>query len=81
MDSPIKRKFLGYTFYYTKTGVKFRVHEKSYRRFKKKIKEITNRNISMNFRYRLKRLNQITVGWINYYKLANMKNKLKEIEE
>ncbi|MDG2835038.1 group II intron reverse transcriptase/maturase, partial [Vibrio parahaemolyticus] len=30
VSSPTKRKFLGYSFYYEKGGIKFRVHEKSY---------------------------------------------------
>lgn len=80
VDSPTKRKFLGYSFYYSKKGIKFRVHNKSYERLKDKIREITNRNISMNFNFRLKKLKQIIVGWVNYFKLANMKNKLKELD-
>lgn len=80
VDSPTKRKFLGYSFYYSKDGIKFRVHNKSYERLKDKIRKITNRNISMNFNYRLKKLKQIIVGWVNYFKLANMKNKLKELD-
>lgn len=80
VDSTTKRKFLGYSFYYSKEGIKFRVHNKSYERLKDKIRNITNRNISMNFNYRLKKLKQIIVGWVNYFKLANMKNKLKELD-
>lgn len=30
--------------------------------------------------YRLKKLKQITVGWINYYGIANAKSKLQEID-
>ncbi len=76
-----KRKFLGYSFYYGRNGINFRVHEKSYERLKGKIRKITNRNVSMNFEYRIKKLNEILVGWVNYYKLADMKNRLKELDE
>lgn len=80
VSSPTRRKFLGYSFYYGKGGIKFRVHNKSYERLKEKIRKITNRNISMNFNYRIKKLNEIIVGWVNYFKLADMKNKLKELD-
>lgn len=78
--SPTRRKFLGYSFYYAKGGIRFRAHNKSYERLKEKIRKITNRNISMNFNHRIKKLNQIIVGWVNYFKLADMKNKLIELD-
>ena len=78
--SPIKRKFLGYSYYYARDGAKLRVHKKSYERLKEKIRKITNRNTSMNFNYRLKKLKEIIVGWVNYYKLANMGDKLRNID-
>ena len=34
----------------------------------------------MNFNYRIKKLNEIIVGWVNYFKLADMKSKLKELD-
>lgn len=80
VDSPTRRKFLGYSFYYAKGGIRFRAHNKSYERLKEKIKKITNRNISMNFNHRIKKLNEIIVGWVNYFKLADMKSKLKELD-
>ncbi|SDY71427.1 Group II intron, maturase-specific domain [Proteiniborus ethanoligenes] len=81
VSSPTKRKFLGYSFYYGKGGIKFRVHDKSYDRLKEKIRNITNRNVSMNFNHRIKKLNEIVVGWVNYFKLADMKTKLKELDQ
>ena len=80
VSSPTRRKFLGYGFYYRKGGIGFRVHDKSYERLKEKIRKITNRNISMNFNYRIKKLNEIIVGWVNYFKLADMKAKLVELD-
>lgn len=80
VSSPTKRKFLGYSFYYGKGGIRFRVHEKSYARLKEKIRNITNRNVSMNFDYRIKKLNEITTGWVNYFKLADMKKNLQDLD-
>lgn len=76
-----KRKFLGYSFYYSKGKIRFRTHEKSFKRLKEKLKEVTNRNRSMNFQYRIKKVNEIIVGWVNYYRLADMKTKLKELDK
>lgn len=81
VSSPTRRKFLGYSFYYQKGGVGFRVHNESYERLKEKIRKITNRNVSMNFNYRIKKLNEIVVGWVNYFKLADMKSKLIELDQ
>ena len=76
-----RRKFLGYSFYYSKGIVRFRVHKNSLKRLKGKLKDATNRKRSMNFRYRIKKINKIIVGWVNYYRLADMKNKLKDLDE
>lgn len=81
VGSPFKRKFLGYSFYIREGEVRFRVHPKSWKRLKDKIKKVTNRNISMNFEVRIKKLNQLMVGWINYYKLADMKRKLRDLDQ
>ncbi len=80
VSSPTKRKFLGYSFYYKKGKIKLRIHNKSYQRFKEKIRKITNRNKSMNFNHRIKKLNEITVGWVNYFKLTDAIGKLKELD-
>jgi group II intron reverse transcriptase/maturase len=81
VDSPVKRKFLGYSFYNTRGQYKLRVHAKSFKRLKNKIRDITNRNASMNFEARVRRLTEVTRGWVNYFKLADMKNHLKQLDE
>ena len=81
VDLVTKRKFLGFSFYFDKNGVQVRIHEKSYSKFKDKIREITNRNKGISMEYRLKRLNEIIVGWINYFCIAKAKARIKSIEE
>ena len=58
VDLVSRRKFLGFSFYFGKDGVNIRIHEKSYKRFKDKIREITNRNKGISMEYRLKKLNE-----------------------
>ena len=81
VDFVSKRKFLGFSFYFPKGGAEIRIHEKSIKRFKDKIKFYTNRNIGISMESRLKKLNQIMRGWINYYGIANAVAKLKELDK
>lgn len=80
VDFVSKRKFLGFSFYFSKSGAEIRIHEKSIKRFKEKVKVYTNRNNGISMEYRLLKLNQITKGWINYYGIANARGKLVELD-
>ncbi len=81
VDLVSKRKFLGFSFYFSKeTGAEIRIHEKSYQRFKDKIKDITNRNTGIGMDFRIKKLNAFTVGWINYFGVAKATKKISQLE-
>ncbi len=56
------------------------VAKKSWKKFKMKIKEITRKTIPMSFDARVQKLNQIIRGWINNFRMANIVNKLTEID-
>ena len=58
-------KYLGYAFYRNRGKCRFRVHSKSAKKMKGRIREITQRN----------------KGWSNYYKLADMKGLMAETDE
>jgi group II intron reverse transcriptase/maturase len=81
VDRPWKRKFLGFTFYqwYGKIGIK--VHEKSINKFKAKIKEITSRSNAWSMEYRITRLRQCILGWLNYFRIADIARITKELDE
>lgn len=81
VDFVSKRKFLGFSFYFSKSGAEIRIHEKSIKRFKEKVKFHTNRNKGISMEYRLLKLNQITRGWINYYGIANARGRLVELDK
>lgn len=78
---PWKLKFLGYTFYFAKGGVRFRVHEKSILKLKKSLKELTGRSKVKKIELTYTKLKQKIVGWINYFKMADMKGLLKQLDE
>lgn len=81
VDLVSKRKFLGFSFYFSKDGIQIRIHQKSYNRFKEKIRKVTNRNSGISMKYRLKKLNEVTVGWVNYFGIAKAKANIKTLEE
>ena len=81
VDIVSKRKFLGFSFYFAKGGAKIRIHEKSIKRFKDKVRFITNRNRGISMGERLLKLNDSIKGWINYFGIANAKRKLVELDQ
>jgi group II intron reverse transcriptase/maturase len=77
---PNQIKYLGFGFYYTKTGiVKPKPHLKSIQKFKRKLKQLTKRSWSISLNDRIIKLNQVIRGWINYFRIADMKAYMREI--
>ncbi len=82
---PIQYFMLGYGFVPTyKKGEKgkynLRVNPKSFKRLKQKIKEVTRKTSPIPFTERLIKLEQVTRGWINYYRFANIMGKLRDLD-
>lgn len=74
---PNQIKYLGFGFYYTKTGIiKPKPHLKSIQKFKRKLKQLTKRSWSISLDERIIKLNQVIRGWINYFKTGDMKSVL-----
>lgn len=77
---PNQIKYLGFGFYYTKTGIiKPKPHLKSIQKFKRKLKQLTKRSWSISLIDRITKLNQVIRGWTNYFRIADMKIKLSNI--
>ena len=74
-------KYLGYTFYRYKGKCRFRVHPKSVAKMKDKIRELTDRKNGMSNAKREEKYQQFVRGWVNYFKLADMKKLLRETDE
>lgn len=81
VDRPWRLKFLGYSFYHVKGGVKFRVHEKSVSKLKNQLKELTSRSKIRQIDITYTKIKRKMVGWINYYKMANMKLLMQKLDE
>lgn len=79
---PNNLKYLGFGFW--KDGRadqwKARPHQDSIKSFKNKLIRLTRRNWSISFTERLKKLNQVIRGWINYFLIGSMKSVLTEVD-
>ena len=79
---PTKSEFLGFSFYKSsnKAGWRCRPAKNRMKRLKEKIKTVLCRRkaIARPLEDTITKLNQIIIGWINYYRISDMKNFLKE---
>lgn len=74
-------KFLGYSFYKTKGGGRLRIHPKSVSKMKAKLKDLTSRSNGWGNDRRKASLRQYIIGWVNYFKLADMQSLLLRVDE
>jgi RNA-directed DNA polymerase len=74
-------KFLGYSFYVMKGNCRLSVHPKSAEKMKARLKELTSRSNGWGYEARKFKLKQFIVGWIEYFKLADMKQFLSRTDE
>ena len=76
-----KIKYLGYTFYRYKGKCRFRVHPKSVGKMRNKIRELTDRNRGISNAEREKKYQEYVRGWVEYFRLADMKGLLVKTDE
>ncbi len=74
-------KFLGYAFYVNKGEARLRVHPKSITKMKERIRVLTSRSNGWGNARRKENLTAFIRGWVNYFKLADMKSLLLHIDE
>ena len=76
-----KVKFLGFSFYQKKKEVGIRVHPKSLKKLKTKVKENTRRGDGIGETARIKNLNDMLRGRVNHYRIADAKSASEEIDK
>ena len=74
-------KYLGYSFYRHKGKCRFRVHPKSVAKMKNRIRELTDRNKGISNEVREKKYQEYVRGWVEYFRLADMKKLLQKTDE
>jgi len=75
-----KAKFLGFAFYQNKGKTRVRIHPKSVAKMRSKVREITSRSNGMGNEFRATKLRRYIMGWVNYFKLADMKMLLLQTD-
>lgn len=81
VDEAWRVKFLGFSFYLRKGEVRIRIHPKSAAKMKAKVKEHTSRSSGMGNVDRAMKLRRYIMGWVNYFKIADMKKLLQTTDE
>jgi RNA-directed DNA polymerase len=81
VDKPSRRKFLGFSFYIKKGIARNFIHKKPVERIKKRVREITARSNGRSMEWRKEALNYLITGWVNYFRIADMKSVAKELDQ
>jgi RNA-directed DNA polymerase len=81
VSRPNESTLLGFSFYRSEKGWEIRIAPKSLERIKKKIKEKTKRNDPACAKEKIKKMEAMIRGWVNYFLIAKAKSKMKELDE
>jgi len=83
ISRPKDLKFLGFGYYYDFKNEKYQVkpHSTSIQKFQRKLRKLTKRNWSVSLDYRTLKLKQVILGWVNYFRISNMKKAMTEIDK
>ena len=82
IDKPKGIKYLGFGFYYDSFAKEYRAkpHTKAVEKFKARMKELTCRSWGVDNAYKVKKLNELIRGWINYFKIGSMKSLCEKLD-
>ena len=83
ISRPSKLKYLGFGFYKSPQTKQWtaRPHETSVEKFQRKLKKLCKRSWSIPMTDRITILNSVTRGWINYFSIGAMKDKMEKTDE
>ena len=80
ISQPNESTLLGFTFLKTKAGWEIWIADKSIGRIKEKCKAITSRSNGMSEEERIRKLQTIINGWVNYFVIAKAKGLMRELD-
>jgi RNA-directed DNA polymerase len=72
---------LGFSFYRDKDGWGIKIAPKSLERIKEKIRARTKRNDPSNVGEKIKKLEAIIEGWVNYFRIARAKKAMETLDQ
>jgi RNA-directed DNA polymerase len=76
---PWDRKYLGFCLTNSRKSPKIRIHWKTIKRFKERVRQITARRRGRSVAQVIGELNHFTRGWWNYYGITESYNRLKPL--
>lgn len=79
--SPLRLKFLGFSLYKAPRSEGIRPHAKAMDRFKRRVRQLTSRKQAKPIPVILINLKLYTTGWLGYYSIAEMRSKMKRLNE
>jgi len=77
---PWKSKYLGFCVTNSRENPKIRIHWKSIKRFKERVREITSRRRGRSIRHVIGELMEFMNGWWNYFKITESYNRLRPLD-
>lgn len=81
ISRPGQSQLLGFSFYKNKESYEIRISNKSLQRIKEKCKHITKSSDPTSQQEKLKKLEIVVRGWVNYFKIAKGKSNLQKLDE
>ena len=81
VSRPNESTLLGFSFYKSREGWQIRIAPKSLDRIRKKIKEKTKRNDPAAAKEKIRNMEAVIRGWVNYFAIAKGKKKMQELDE
>ena len=73
-------KFLGFCFGKNGKGIYIRVHGKSWKKAKEKLRQFTSRSKCGSIIRAMEKIKVYMRGWLNYYGIADMKNNIESLD-
>jgi len=81
VSRPYESTLLGFSFYRSERGWEIRIAPKSLERIKKKMKEQTKRKDPAPAKEKIKKMEAVIRGWVNYFAIAKAKSKMQELDK
>jgi RNA-directed DNA polymerase len=81
ISRPAQSQLLGFSFYKSKESYEIRISSKTLKRIKEKCKRITRSSDPASQQLKLKKLEVVMRGWVNYFKIAKAKSNLQKLDE
>lgn len=82
VDNPSGIKYLGFGFYWDRMNHQYKAkpHMVSVRTFKEKLRKLTSRSWGVSTKYRMVKLKQLIIGWLNYFRIGQMKGVCRDLD-